>query len=196
MSASTAPTPQQSADFGRIVNVRHFDRLVRLARQRNDLSWRPARPRRPLHRSDHPRQRHRALLRSCRKRCSGPILPVLEVESVDEVLRFVNARPRRSASTCSQMILTSPRGFLKPPGPETQPSTIARCSRCCRTFRSAASAVRHGQVPRRVGFPRLHQRARRAPSRHLIDPAVRYPPYSENERLRGLLAQGWAGARR
>src|SRR5947208_338837 len=84
--------PQNSPDLGRIVSTHHFDRLVKLLESgtifhggqhdRNDrfiaptvlTNVSPASP-------------------AMQEEIFGPILPVLEVDSVQEVIQFVNARP-------------------------------------------------------------------------------------------------------
>ena len=84
--------PQKSPDYGRIVSDRHFDRLTRLLdsgtifhggqHNRSDRFIAPTvlvnvPPNSP----------------AMQEEIFGPILPVLEVGSVEEVINFVNARP-------------------------------------------------------------------------------------------------------
>jgi acyl-CoA reductase-like NAD-dependent aldehyde dehydrogenase len=84
--------PQQSPDYGRIVNLYHFDRLVNLLasgtiyhggqHDRIDRFIAPTvlvnvPPNSPV----------------MQEEIFGPILPVLEVDSVQQVIDFVNARP-------------------------------------------------------------------------------------------------------
>src|SRR6266478_7627058 len=84
--------PQASPDYGRIVNTHHFDRLVSLLESgtifhggqhdRNDRFIAPTvltnvSPDSP----------------AMQEEVFGPILPVLEVDSVQEVIKFVNTRP-------------------------------------------------------------------------------------------------------
>jgi aldehyde dehydrogenase (NAD+) len=84
--------PQNSPDLGRIVSTHHFDRLVRLLgsgtifhggqHDRNDRFIAPTvltnvSPESP----------------AMQEEIFGPILPVLEVDSIQEVTQFVNARP-------------------------------------------------------------------------------------------------------
>jgi acyl-CoA reductase-like NAD-dependent aldehyde dehydrogenase len=84
--------PQNSADYGRIINLHHFDRLVGLLASgtvyhgaqydRNDRFISPT-----------------VLLNVSpdsavmQEEIFGPILPVLEVDGVEEIIEFVNARP-------------------------------------------------------------------------------------------------------
>ncbi len=84
--------PQKSADFGRIINLHHFDRLLALLA--NEVAY-------------HGGQYDRAdryiaptvLVNPSpdspvmQQEIFGPILPVLEVDSVQEAIDFVNARP-------------------------------------------------------------------------------------------------------
>src|SRR6266576_2039968 len=84
--------PQNSPDLGRIVSTHHFDRLVKLLdsgtifhggqQDRNDRFIAPTiltnvSPDSP----------------AMQEEIFGPILPVLEVDSVQDVIKFVNARP-------------------------------------------------------------------------------------------------------
>ena len=84
--------PKQSSDYGRIVNLPHFDRLIRLL---------------PCGTIYHGGQHDRterfiaptvlvkvpADSAVMQEEIFGPLLPVIEVSSADEVLEFVNARP-------------------------------------------------------------------------------------------------------
>ncbi len=86
-------TPQQSPDYGRIVNAHHFDRLIHLLgsgdiyhggqHDRDDLFIAPTILVNVA--LDSPIMQEEVF---------GPILPVLEVESIEEVIDFVNVRPR------------------------------------------------------------------------------------------------------
>src|SRR5438477_1642625 len=84
--------PQKSPDYGRIVNTRHFDRLVGLLASgtvyqggRHDRADRFIAPTVLVNVSpDAPVMQEEIF---------GPILPVLEVDNVQQVIDFVNARP-------------------------------------------------------------------------------------------------------
>src|SRR5438874_12426232 len=84
--------PQNSPDLGRIVSTHHFDRLVKLLDSgtifhggQHDRNERFIAPTVLTNVSpDSP---------AMQEEIFGPILPVLEVDSVQEVIQFVNARP-------------------------------------------------------------------------------------------------------
>jgi aldehyde dehydrogenase (NAD+) len=84
--------PQKSPDYGRIVNLRHFDRLTALLASgtiyhggQHDRADRFIAPSVLVNVSpDAPVMQEEIF---------GPILPVLEVDDVQEVINFVNARP-------------------------------------------------------------------------------------------------------
>ena len=84
--------PQKSPDYGRIVSDGHFNRLTRLLDSgtifhggRHDRSERFIEPTVLVNVSpDSP---------AMQEEIFGPILPILEVSSVEEVIDFVNARP-------------------------------------------------------------------------------------------------------
>src|SRR5205814_9975842 len=84
--------PQKSPDYGRIVNTRHVDRLAGLLASgtvyhggRHDRADRFIAPTVLVNVSpDSPVMQEEIF---------GPILPVLEVDSVRQVIDFINARP-------------------------------------------------------------------------------------------------------
>lgn len=84
--------PQQSPDYGRIVNEHHFDRLVGLMASgtiyhggRHDRADRFIEPTVLVDvPADSPVMQEEIF---------GPILPVIEVQSMEEAIAFVNARP-------------------------------------------------------------------------------------------------------
>ena len=159
--------PQQSPDYGRIVNARHFDRLTRLLgsgdiyhggqHDRDDLFIAPTILVNVAH--DSPIMQEEVF---------GPILPVLEVESVEEVIRQrQRAAALRSASTCSRRIAHVAEQIL-----DATRSGDAAVNDC--TVQplvrdlpfGGVGKLRDGQVSRRVGLSRLHQCARRALPQH------------------------------
>lgn len=84
--------PQKSPDYGRIINLRHFDRLIRLLSSgviyhggQHDRADRFLAPTVLVNVSpDSP---------AMQEEIFGPLLPVLEVSDVQEMIEFVNARP-------------------------------------------------------------------------------------------------------
>ncbi|KNC18718.1 aldehyde dehydrogenase [Arthrobacter sp. RIT-PI-e] len=89
--------PKESEDYGRIVNEQHFDRLVglldggrifsggrhdRAARYLEPTILRDVDPSSPL----------------MQEEIFGPLLPILEVEDLEEAIGFVNARPHPLAA--------------------------------------------------------------------------------------------------
>ncbi|MFE2214424.1 aldehyde dehydrogenase family protein [Streptomyces canus] len=93
VDAQFGPTPQTSADFGRIINERHFDRLTRLLdsgrvavggrHDRDDLFIAPTvltdvDPASPV----------------MQEEIFGPILAVVEVEDLDAAIAFINEREK------------------------------------------------------------------------------------------------------
>jgi aldehyde dehydrogenase (NAD+) len=84
--------PQKSPDYGRIISNSHFDRLTRLLNSgtiahggQHDRGDRFIAPTVLVNVSPNSPAMQEEIF--------GPILPVLEVSSVDEVINFVNARP-------------------------------------------------------------------------------------------------------
>jgi aldehyde dehydrogenase (NAD+) len=181
--------PQQSPDYGRIVNARHFDRLTGLLasgdiyhggqHDRADLYIAPTilvnvTPGSPV----------------MQEEVFGPILPVLEVASVDEVIETVNAQPSplglyvfAEDSEVSQHILDMTRSGDAAVNDCTVQPLVRELP-----FGGVGNSGM-GKYHREWGF-RAYTNARGVLHHStLLDPGVRYPPYSENERLRGLLAR-------
>jgi aldehyde dehydrogenase (NAD+) len=89
--------PRASADYGRIVNEHHFDRLVRLLSDGTVVSGgRHERAERYLEptvlRDVDPAS---ALMQ---EEIFGPLLPILEVQDLDEAIGFIGARPHPLAA--------------------------------------------------------------------------------------------------
>lgn len=87
------PNPQESPDYGRIINHRHFERLLRLMKDqkiffggktdRSDLFVAPT-----IFRDVPPDS---AVMH---EEIFGPLLPVLSYASLDDAIRFVRSRPK------------------------------------------------------------------------------------------------------
>ena len=181
--------PQNSPDYGRIVNARHFDRLTRLIgsgevyhggqHDRDDLFIAPTilvdvPPDSPV----------------MQEEVFGPILPVLEVDSVDEVIRCVNAQPAplglyvfsEDADVSARILDATRSGDAAVNDCTVQP--LVRELPFGGVGNSGMGKY-HGEW----GF-RAYTNARGVLHHStMLDPGVRYPPYSEHERLRGLLAR-------
>jgi aldehyde dehydrogenase (NAD+) len=181
--------PQQSPDYGRIVNARHFDRLTRLIgsgdvyyggqHDRDDLYIAPTilvnvAPDSPI----------------MQEEVFGPILPVLEVDNVDDVIRFVNAQPAPLGLYVFAEDTGISAGIL-----DATRSGDAAVNDC--TVQPLVRELPFGGVGNsgmgkyhgEWGF-RAYTNARGVLYHStMLDPGVRYPPYSEHERLRGLLAR-------
>jgi aldehyde dehydrogenase (NAD+) len=84
--------PQQSPDYGRIVNARHFDRLTNLIGS-GDIYHGGQHDRDDLYIAPTILVNVATNSPVMQEEVFGPILPVLEVESVDEVIQTVNAGP-------------------------------------------------------------------------------------------------------
>jgi aldehyde dehydrogenase (NAD+) len=149
--------PQASPDYGRIVNARHFDRLTQLLgsgdiyyggqHDRDDLYIAPTILTNVAH--DSPIMQEEVF---------GPILPVLEVEGVDEVIRTVNAQPSplglyvfaEDANVSARILDATRSGDAAVNDCTVQPLVRELAVRGRRQFG-------HGQVSRRMGLSRLHK---------------------------------------
>jgi aldehyde dehydrogenase (NAD+) len=181
--------PQRSPDYGRIVSARHFDRLTHLLasgdichggqHDRDDLFIAPTILVDVA--QDSPIMQEEVF---------GPILPVLEVDSVEEVIGFVNARPAplglyvfaEDAEVAARILDATRSGDAAVNDCTVQP--LVRELPFGGVGNSGMGKY-HGEW----GF-RAYTNARGVLYHStMLDPGVRYPPYSENERLRGLLAR-------
>src|SRR6266581_2121794 len=175
--------PQKSPDYGRIVSTHHFDRLVGLLKSgtifhggqhdRNDRFIEPTvlvnvSPESP----------------AMREEIFGPILPVLEVNSIEEVIQFVNARPSplglylfsEDSSVTEQILNSTSSGDADVNDCTLQP-TIHDLP--FGGVGNSGMGKYHGEW----GF-RTYTNARGILYHSTrIDLGVRYPPYSEHQRL-------------
>ncbi len=181
--------PQRSPDYGRIVNAHHFDRLTNLLgggdiyhggqHERDDLFIAPTilvnvAPDAPI----------------MREEVFGPILPVLEIASVEEAIAAVNAQP----SPLGLYIFSEDREVAERILAATG-SGDAAVNDC--TIQPLVRELPFGGVGNsgmgkyhgEWGF-RAYTNARGVLYRGAkFDPAVRYPPYSAHQRLRRLVAR-------
>ena len=183
------PNAQLSPDYGRIVNTHHFDRLQPFLScgkiyhgGRVDRDERYIEPTILLNPGlDSPVMQEEIF---------GPILPVLEVGSAEEVISFVNARPQplglyvfaEDRAVAEQILDATGSGdaavndcTLQPIIPELPFGGVG----------NSGMGKYHGEW----GF-RAYTSARGVLYHSTkVDLSVRYPPYSENQKLRGLVTR-------
>lgn len=180
--------PQKSPDYGRIVNLHHFDRLIRLLASgtiyhggqydRDDLFLAPT------------------VLVNVSPECPpmqeeifGPILPVLVVNKVKEVVEFINARPSplglyvfsEDRSVTEQLLNSTTSG-----GAVVNDCTLQPIIHDLPFGGVGNSGM--GKYHGEWGF-RAYSNARGILDHStLLDfGSVRYPPYKHNRRLRELI---------
>lgn len=181
--------PRQSPDYGRIASARHFERLTQLIgngrvyhggqHDRDDLFIAPT-----ILVNVPPE----AMI--MQEEIFGPILPVLEVDTVEETIDHVNARPSplglyvfaRDGNVADRIIEATSSGDAAINDCTVQP--LVRELPFGGVGNSGMGKY-HGEW----GF-RAYTNARGVLHRGTsFDPAVRYPPYSKNTRLRDWLAR-------
>jgi aldehyde dehydrogenase (NAD+) len=180
--------PQKSPDYGRIVNTRHFDRLTALLASgtiyhggRHDRADKFIAPTVLVNVSpDSPVMQEEIF---------GPILPVLEVDNVQQVINFVNARPSplglyvfvEDQHVAEQILDSTTSGdaavndcTIQPLIPDLPFGGVGNSGMGkyhgewgFRTYTNARGVLYHGTR---------------------IDPDLRYPPYSSERALRELVA--------
>jgi len=180
--------PQKSPDYGRIVSTRQFDRLTSLLASgtiyhggRHDRADKFIAPTVLVNVSpDSPVMQEEIF---------GPILPVLEVENVQHVIDFVNARPSplglyvfaEDQHVAEQILDSTTSGdaavndcTIQPLIPDLPFGGVGNSGMGkyhgewgFRTYTNARGVLHHGTR---------------------IDPNLRYPPYSSQKALRELVA--------
>jgi acyl-CoA reductase-like NAD-dependent aldehyde dehydrogenase len=179
--------PQTSPDYGRIVSLHHFDRLAGLLASgtvyhggqcdRNDRFIAPTvlvnvAPDSP----------------AMQEEIFGPILPVLEVDGVQEVIDFVSSRPSPLAlyvfsedQSITEQILNSTR---------SGDAAVNDCALQPLIHELPFGGVGNsgiGKYHGEWGF-RAYTNARGVLYHSTrLDPGVRYPPYTRNQRLRKII---------
>jgi aldehyde dehydrogenase (NAD+) len=181
--------PQHSADYGRIISDRHFDRLAGLLASGGDI----------YHGGQHDRaDRYIAptvLVNSSpespvmQEEIFGPILPVMEVGDIQAAIDFINARP----SPLGLYIFADDRGVADHILDSTA-SGDAAVNDC--TLQPIIHDLPFGGVGNsgmgkyhgEFGF-RAYTNARGVLYHSTrIDPGVRYPPYDKNQFLRRVVS--------
>ena len=161
-ATSTATIPKQSPDYGRIINRRNFDRLVGFLDSGTIAAGGETDPDElyiaPTVLVDVPVDSP-----IMQDEVFGPILPVLEIDSVEAVIDWVNERPRplglyvfaEDEDVVERILDATNSGdacvndcAVHPLVPELPFGGVGNSG--------------HGQVPRPVGIRGVHQRARRA----------------------------------
>ena len=179
--------PQQSPDYGRIVNAHHFDRLTRLL-ESGDIRHGGLHDRADLY-IDPTIITNVALTSAVmQEEIFGPILPLLDVDSIEEVLNITNTRPNplglyvfAQDAKVAERILDATRSgdavvndcTVQPLVPELPFGGVGQ----------SGMGNYHGEW----GF-RAYTNARGVLYHSTkFDPAVRYPPYRKYAWLRDYL---------
>jgi aldehyde dehydrogenase (NAD+) len=179
--------PQRSPDYGRIVNERHFDRLMRLISS-GDMFVGGTHDRADLYIA--PTILTNVALTSpvMQEEVFGPILPVLEVVGIDDVIAIVNARPSplglyvfaQDAAVAERILDATSSGDAGINECTVQP--LVRDLPFGGVGNSGMGKY-HGEW----GF-RAYSNARGVLYHSTaVDSSLRYPPYRQNARLREVL---------
>ena len=181
--------PQRSPDYGRIASARHFDRLTRLIGD-GELYHGGQHDRDELFIAPTILVKVPPAAAVMQEEIFGPILPVLEVGSVEEVIDHVNARPSPLG-----LYVFAGDGNVAERIVDATASGDAAINDC--TVQPLVRELPFGGVGNsgmgkyhgEWGF-RAYTNARGVLHRGTsFDPRLRYPPYSENTRLRDWLAR-------
>ncbi|MEI6201349.1 MAG: aldehyde dehydrogenase family protein [Enhydrobacter sp.] len=178
------PDPQQSPDFGRVVSSRHFDRIKGLLSE-GTVYHGGQNDRADLYIAPTILTGVPASAPVLQEEIFGPILPVLEVESIDQAIAHVNARPHPlglyifagDTAVANRVLAATASGDAAVNDCAVQP--IIRELPFGGVGNSGMSKY-HGEW----GF-RAYTNARGVLRRGTaIDPPLRYPPYSRGAKLR------------
>jgi acyl-CoA reductase-like NAD-dependent aldehyde dehydrogenase len=176
--------PQKSPDFGRVVSARHFDRLKELLSEGTVYHGGQS-DRADLYIAPTILTGVPATAAVLQEEIFGPILPVLEVESIDQAIAHVNARPHPlglyvfagDSAVADRVLAETTSGDAAVNDCAVQP--IIRELPFGGVGNSGMGKY-HGEW----GF-RAYTNARGVLRRGTaIDPPLRYPPYSRGTRLR------------
>lgn len=174
--------PKTSADYGRIVSDRHFDRLLRLMEGTEvTLGGRHAASERYI---------EPTVLRGpavdspiMGEEIFGPLLPIIEIDSVDEATAFVAARPHPLAL----YVFTASKRTAKTVLDDTQSGgacvndTIMHLAVPELPFGGVGTSGMGAYHGRRSFDTFTHHRSVLTKSTR-VDPKLRYPPYDDNKR--------------
>lgn len=175
--ASFGEDPRASPDYGRIVNEAHLSRLVALLEggtvatgAQVDRASRYLAP--TILRDVAP---DHAVMR---EEIFGPILPILAVDSLDEAIAFVNARPAPLALYCFSRSRDAQRAVLRRTrsGGACVNDVILHLAPSRLPF-GGVGASGMGACHGKAGFDAFTHRRSVLVRGTGFDPAVRYPPY-------------------
>ncbi len=181
------PEPQQSPDYGRIVNERHFDRLTRLLGS-GEVYHGGQHDRADLYIAPTILTKVELSSPVMQEEVFGPILPVIEIGSVEEAIAIVNARPSplglyvfaQDEQVSARILDSTGSGDAAINDCAVQP--IVRDLPFGGVGNSGMGKY-HGEW----GF-RAYTNARGVLYHSTrFDPPLRYPPYSRKARLRDFL---------
>lgn len=179
--------PQKSVDYGRIINVQHYDRILSLL-QSGDVYHGGTHDRTDLFFSPTILVNVRADSPVMQEEIFGPILPVFEVNSIEEAVAFINSKPSPLA-----IYLFSGERKVTSLFIERTRSGSAIVNDCSiypliqdLPFGGiGASGI--GKYHGKWGFCAYTNARSVFCNTTAVDPDVRYPPYSRNSWLRKLL---------
>jgi len=173
--------PKASPDYGRIVNDRHFQRLVGLLSDGETVAG--------GERDEKQRYIAPTILRGVKPDSKimadeifGPILPVLSVNDVSEAISFVNARPNplalyvfsKDRLTAQQIVERTSSGGA------CVNDVVAHLGVPGLPF-GGVGASGMGAYHGRASFETFSHRKSVLTKGTLIDPSLRYPPYTDNK---------------
>lgn len=175
------PDPRMSPDYGRIVNERHFRRLVALLddgevviggqHSEAERYLAPTAVRRP--------QLDRPLMRD---EIFGPILPIVPVRGLDEAIGFINERPKPLALYVFSADKASQRRIVEETsaGGMCINDTVAHLAVPELPF-GGVGASGMGAYHGRDSFETFSHRKSVLDKATWVDIALRYPPYTESK---------------
>jgi aldehyde dehydrogenase (NAD+) len=97
ISGMFGPDPKQSPDFGRIINTMHFDRLMSLF-EAPEVAFGGENSREDLYISPTVLSPVGVESPSMQEEIFGPLLPIVEIDDLEDAIRFIRSRPKPLAA--------------------------------------------------------------------------------------------------
>jgi acyl-CoA reductase-like NAD-dependent aldehyde dehydrogenase len=179
--------PQKSPDYGRMISERHFDRVVKLLSS-GDVRHGGQHDRADLYIAPTILTNVAATSLAMQEEIFGPVLAVLEVDTVETVLDIVNGRP----APLALYVFATDRAIAERLLDETSSgdAVINDCTVQPLVRELPFGGVGHSGMGKYHGEwgLRAYTNARGVLYRSTkLDPSVRYPPYRKYARLRDFL---------
>jgi len=170
------PDPAQSDDYGRIINLRHFDRVTGFLNE-GEILFGGESDRETLYVAPTLMQHCPGEANICNEEIFGPILPVVEFDELPEVIEAINRKPKPLAL----YIFSRDKAFQRQIVSRTSSGAVCindatvHLSRADLPFGGVGNSG-HGRYHGRAGFETFSNKKSLFRQTNLFDIPKRYPP--------------------